>query len=117
RLQKSAPDEAGGAVTPLRPATAGWAVPRTVAEAFPAEGSALERYAARFNACEINSTFHRSHRPSTYAGWAASTPEGFRFAVKLSKAITHGAKLAAPAAALDAFFTEVRQLGSKLGPL
>jgi uncharacterized protein YecE (DUF72 family) len=101
----------------LRLATAGWTIPRAVAEAFPAEGSGLARYAARFDACEINSTFHRSHRAQTYARWSAETPQGFTFAVKLAKTITHGQRLVAADAALDAFFAEVNPLGGKLGPL
>jgi uncharacterized protein YecE (DUF72 family) len=32
---------------------------------------------------EINSSFYRSHRPATYARWAASVPDDFRFAVKM----------------------------------
>jgi uncharacterized protein YecE (DUF72 family) len=44
----------------IRIGTAGWAIPRQCAEHFPRDGSGLERYAARFTAVEINSTFHRS---------------------------------------------------------
>jgi uncharacterized protein YecE (DUF72 family) len=40
----------------------------------------LERYATRFSAAEINSTFHRSHKPQTLTRWAASVPDDFRFA-------------------------------------
>lgn len=39
--------------------TAGWDVPSEHSGAFPPDGSHLERYAARFNAVEINSSFHR----------------------------------------------------------
>ena len=102
---------------PCKLATAGWAIPRAVAERFPAEGPALERYAARFEAVEINSTFYRSHRESTYARWVASTPAGFRFAVKLPRSITHEARLVDALALAEAFRTEVLALGEKLGPL
>lgn len=34
--------------------TAGWTIPRDAAARFPPDGSALERYAARFSAVEIN---------------------------------------------------------------
>jgi uncharacterized protein YecE (DUF72 family) len=101
----------------MRIGTAGWAVPRRFADAFPATGSGLERYAARFNAAEINSTFYRSHKPQTYARWAAAVPAGFRFAVKLPKAITHERRLIDATAMLDSFLDEVRGLGDKLGPL
>ena len=42
--------------------TAGWTVPRAVALQFPAQGSGLVRYAQRFLATEINSTFWRRHQ-------------------------------------------------------
>ncbi|MET0294642.1 MAG: DUF72 domain-containing protein [Phenylobacterium sp.] len=102
---------------PVRIATAGWAIPRAVAQAFPAAGSGLERYAARFDAVEINSTFYRPHRPATYERWRQATPPGFRFAVKLPRAITHDARLVGAEAALAAFAAEAAQLQDKLGPL
>ena len=43
----------------------------------------------RFNAVEINSSFYRPHQAGAYARWAASVPAGFRFSVKLPKAIAH----------------------------
>ena len=102
---------------PLWIATAGWAIPRGVAERFPPRGSGLQRYAACFSAVEINSTFYRSHRASTYARWHASTPAGFRFAVKLPKSITHQARLVDANELVAAFRDEVFELKDKLGPL
>ncbi len=97
--------------------TAGWSIARNNAEAFPAEGSSLERYSRVFDAVEVNSSFHRSHRPSTWAKWAQSVPDGFRFAVKLPKTITHQAKLVDVATLIAPFAEEVRQLGSNLALL
>ena len=101
----------------LRIATAGWTIPRDVAASFAQDGSGLERYAARFNAVEVNTTFYRSHRANTYGRWAQSTPRDFRFAVKLPRTITHHARLVGVDKLLDAFRTEVAPLGEKLGPL
>jgi uncharacterized protein YecE (DUF72 family) len=101
----------------LRIATAGWTIPRAVAECFPAEGTGLQRYAGRFDAVEINSTFYRSHRADTYARWMATTPAGFRFAVKLPKTITHAARLVGAEDLIGDFRAEAAQLGDKLGPL
>lgn len=97
--------------------TAGWSLPRTVQTEFPGEGAHLERYAARFRGAEINSSFYRPHRPTTYARWAASVPEGFRFAVKVPRTITHERALADTDALLDAFLAEATSLGAALGPL
>ena len=101
----------------IRIGTAGWSIPKGCAGAFPADGSSLERYAQRFDAAEINTTFYRSHRPATYARWAASVPDGFRFSVKLPREITHKRKLADFAEPLDAFLAEIAVLGDRLGPL
>jgi uncharacterized protein YecE (DUF72 family) len=65
----------------LKIGTAGWAIPRDAADSFPVEGTSLARYAGRFDAVEINSSFHRPHRPATYARWSAGVPADFRFAV------------------------------------
>jgi uncharacterized protein YecE (DUF72 family) len=101
----------------IRVGTAGWSVPKAVRAEFPAGGSILECYAQVFNAVEINSSFYRPHKPQTYARWAASTPEGFRFAVKLPKAITHERRLVDGIEPLDRFLTETAALGVKRGPI
>src|SRR4051812_3252029 len=94
---------------------AGWTIPREAQAAFPPEGSHLARYAAVFNAVEINSSFYRAHRPATYARWADSVPDSFTFSVKLPRAITHEGGLRGVDALLDQFVEETRQLGPKLG--
>ncbi|RZL04194.1 MAG: DUF72 domain-containing protein [Rubrivivax sp.] len=96
---------------------AGWALPKDAQQAFTPEGSHLERYASRLNAVEINSSFYRPHKPATYARWAASVPPGFRFSVKLPKAITHERRLAGCQDLVDTFLAEAGQLGDKLGCL
>ncbi len=102
---------------PIRIGTAGWSIPQEQAGAFPTEGSHLERYAAVFNAVEINSSFYRPHRPTTYEKWAASVPDSFQFAVKVPKAITHERRLKETGDLLERFLSEVSSLGPKLGPL
>ena len=96
---------------------AGWSLPRDQQARFPSEGTHLERYAARFPAAEINTSFYRPHRPATYARWSAAVPESFRFAVKVPKAITHGLRLRGAGDALDAFLAEAGALGERLGCL
>jgi uncharacterized protein YecE (DUF72 family) len=75
----------------------------------------LERYAARFDAVEINSSFHRPHRPATYARWRDSVPESFRFSVKVPKTITHGLRLREAGDLLATFLAEAAGLEEKLG--
>jgi uncharacterized protein YecE (DUF72 family) len=97
--------------------TAGWSIPRAVADRFPAEGSGLSRYVAVFNGVEINSTFYRRHKPSTFARWADSVPTDFRFAVKLPKTITHDLRLQEAEEATRTLLDDIAPLGQRLGPL
>jgi len=96
---------------------AGWSLPRDLWPAFPAEGSHLERYAQRFDAVEIDTSFYRPHKRETYERWAASTPSGFRFAVKLPKTVTHEQRLVGAMPAFDEFLSQVVGLGDRLGCL
>lgn len=95
---------------------AGWSLRTDQAADFPATGTHLTRYAGRYNAVEINSSFYRPHKLATYQRWAESVPAHFRFSVKLPKQLTHTQRLADPAAILERFASESHALGEKLGP-
>jgi uncharacterized protein YecE (DUF72 family) len=101
----------------IRIGTAGWSIPRALAEQFPGEGSHLERYARRMNAVEINTSFYRPHKRAVWERWAAATPYGFRFSVKTPRLLTHDQRLKDPEPALDAFAEQVAGLGGKLAVL
>lgn len=103
-----------GRVSKVYIGCAGWSVVSGRPQ-FAGEGTLLEKYAQVFNAVEINSSFYKPHRRATYAKWAASTPEGFRFSVKAPKAVTHTAGLRGCHDLLAAFVDEVGGLGDKLG--
>jgi uncharacterized protein YecE (DUF72 family) len=96
---------------------AGWTIPKAHQHVFPAVGSHLARYAGRFSAVEINSSFYKRHRTETYARWAGTVPPGFRFAVKVPKSITHVARLIGVEKELAAFIADINALGDRLGPL
>jgi len=102
---------------PARIGCAGWSLPAKMAASFPAQGTHLERYAQVFSAVEINSSFYRPHQPKTYARWAASVPETFRFSVKIPRTISHELKLVGANDAIKQFCEEVSFLGEKLGCL
>ena len=101
----------------VRIGTAGWTIAREHAADFPAEGSSLERYASRFGVAEVNSSFHRPHRASTWERWRDNVQATFRFSVKLPKTITHHARLSNCATLVDEFLASVALLGEKLGVL
>jgi uncharacterized protein YecE (DUF72 family) len=97
--------------------TAGWSLPRAEQIHFPTIGSHLDRYSSRFAAVEINSSFHRSHKAAIWARWRDATPPGFRFSVKMPKAITHTARLTGASDLVAAFIDEVSVLEAKLACL
>ena len=101
----------------IRIGCAGWSIASRHGALFGAGESVLARYATRFSVVEVNSTFHRAHRPDTYERWAAAVPRSFRFSVKLPKAITHEARLVRSGPATRRFAEEIAGLGSKLGGL
>ena len=75
-------------------------------------------YASRlFDTIEINGTFYSLQRPELFAAWRDATPDGFVFAVKGSRFITHMLKLRGVETALANFFASgVLALADKLGP-
>jgi uncharacterized protein YecE (DUF72 family) len=97
--------------------TAGWSIPRSAVETCAGPGTHLERYARVLTCVEINSCFYRPHRESTYARWRESTPQDFRFAVKLPKQITHERRLTDAAPLIDDFLRQTAALGEKRGPI
>ena len=101
----------------LRVGCAGWTIRTQYASRFPAQGSHLTRYAQHFPGVEVNSCFYRSHRPSTYARWAAETPAAFAFSLKVPKEITHEGRLNNTDGAITRFLDETAELGPKRGPI
>jgi uncharacterized protein YecE (DUF72 family) len=73
----------------------------------------LRLYAERLPSVEVNSTFYRLPSEEQFRRWAAETPPGFRFAVKMNRVIAHGGRLER----LAAFCERVRALGDRLGPV
>jgi uncharacterized protein YecE (DUF72 family) len=66
---------------------------------------------------EINGSFYSLQRPQWYQSWHDDTPDGFVFAVKGSRYITHMLRLKEVATPLANFFASgVLALGAKLGP-
>jgi uncharacterized protein YecE (DUF72 family) len=110
----SEPVEHIGAV---RVGCATWSIPQPGAVQFAGAGSHLQRYSQVLNCSEINSSFRRVHRAATWQRWASSVPPNFRFSVKMSRAITHDAKLKCSREVVMEFVQQIRSLNGRLGPL
>jgi uncharacterized protein YecE (DUF72 family) len=79
----------------------------------------LAFYSARLPTVEINNTFYRMPAASVLENWARATPEGFRFAIKASRRITHMARLKPETAAdsVNYLYRNLAALGAKRGPV
>lgn len=75
------------------------------------------RYAEEFDTVEINASFYRLPLESTFDGWREKAPEGFRYALKVNRFITHLKKLVGVESETDRFISLARRLGQTLGPL
>jgi uncharacterized protein YecE (DUF72 family) len=77
----------------------------------------LEYYTQHFDTVELNNTFYRLPLERGVDVWRTSTPEGFCFAAKGSRFLTHMKKLKDPEAGVAKFFERVDRLEGKLGPV
>jgi uncharacterized protein YecE (DUF72 family) len=78
----------------------------------------LGYYAERFSTVEINYTFYRMPTDAAVDGWAEGTPDGFSFALKAPRRITHIARLRDDCADTVATFCRLAaRLGAKQAPL
>ena len=82
-----------------------------------ARGSELELYAQTFDTVELNVTFYRMPPSSTFRSWAARVPEGFLFAVKASRYLTHVRRLREPGPSVKLLVDRASELGPHLGPI
>ncbi len=73
----------------------------------------LRVYAERLNSVELNATFYRLPSEEQLRAWAGLTPDGFRFAVKMSRQITHFGRVDG----IGTFCERVQALGDRLGPI
>ena len=76
----------------------------------------LDYYATRFDTAEINASFYRLPSEAMVAGWAARAPDGFVFAWKVSRFITHNKKLNDCADSVALVFGRMAPLGDHYGP-
>lgn len=75
----------------------------------------LEHYVSQFDCVEVNSTFYRLPAEGVFAGWAARAPDGFEYALKVSRYITHIRRLGEPAEPIRTFLERAAKLGEGSG--
>ncbi|KZD08354.1 DUF72 domain-containing protein [Oceanibaculum pacificum] len=105
----------------IRIGISGWTYPPWRGGFYPkglVQRRELAYAASRFSSIEINGTFYGLQKPDSFARWRDETPEGFVFAVKASRYITHTRRLREIETPLANFLASgLLRLGSKLGPI
>jgi uncharacterized protein YecE (DUF72 family) len=100
--------------------TSGWHYKHWRGPFYPADlptSKMLEFYFRHFDTVEINNSFYRLPSEAAFEAWRDATPDGFCFAVKASRFLTHMKKLKDPEQGLGNLMPRVDLLGPKLGPI
>jgi uncharacterized protein YecE (DUF72 family) len=77
----------------------------------------LELYASRFPVVEVNNSFYQLPKEGTFDRWREETPNGFQFAVKASRYISHIRRLRDCGEPVRLLWARAKRLGPKLGPV
>lgn len=105
----------------IRVGISGWRYPPWRGDFYPRglpQRRELGYAAGRLSTIEINGSFYSLQRPGSYQRWHDETPEGFVFALKGSRFVTHFTQLTDPQVALANFFASgPLALGDKFGPV
>jgi uncharacterized protein YecE (DUF72 family) len=100
--------------------TSGWHYKHWIGKLYPAGLAAshmLAHYVQHFDTVELNNTFYKLPAKKSLLEWRNSTPEGFHFAVKGSRFLTHMKKLHNAEDGLKRYLDAVEVLEPKLGPI
>jgi len=104
----------------IRIGCSGWSYPHWRGLFYPErlpEHFWFAHYAGVFDTVEINNSFYQLPSVKTIAAWQAQAPDGFLYAVKANRFITHMKKLKEPTRPLRQFLSRVRGLETHLGPI
>ncbi len=96
--------------------TSGWSYDHWNDVLYPAgtpTARRLQYYYERFGTVELNASFYRWPRESTFAGWRERLPSGFLFSVKAPRGLTHAKKLYAPEVWVERITRCWHELGDK----
>lgn len=106
-------------MTELRIGCSGWSYDHWRGTFYPDEIRAKDRlayYASRFDTAEVNGSFYRLPAENTVKAWRKAVPDGFLFAWKASRFITHNKKLKDCEDSVALVFGRMDHLGDAFGP-
>ncbi|WP_040485483.1 DUF72 domain-containing protein [Lutibaculum baratangense] len=104
----------------VRIGTSGWHYDGWIGTFYPEKTPKkrlLEAYARHFSTTEINASFYRVPSEAAVASWAANAPDGFVFAWKASRFITHYKRLKDCEEPVRYVTGRMAPLGEKFGPV
>src|SRR6186713_1973139 len=103
----------------IRAGTSGFSFPEWKGSFYPEDLSSkdmLAFYGTKLSTVEINNTFYQLPKRDVLEGWASRVPDGFRFAIKASRRITHFTRLKEESYSPLAYLLEnLEVLGERLG--
>src|SRR5579864_182982 len=97
-----------------------WGYKEWVGNFFPARTPAsdfLRLYSKKLSVVEGNTIFYALPSSETIARWRQETPATFRICPKVSRSISHEARLESKRDETLFFVERVRELGTRLGPI
>ncbi len=103
-----------------RVGTSGWVYPHWKERFYPEDLPQrrwLPYYAEHFDTVELNNTFYRLPSADAAARWRDQVPEGFVFAVKANRFLTHIKRLRAVEEPLERMLEVFSVLRDRLGPV
>ncbi|MBW1979674.1 MAG: DUF72 domain-containing protein [Deltaproteobacteria bacterium] len=101
----------------IRIGTSGWFYRHWTGRFYPPDlkpSAWLSYYASQFDVVENNSSFYHLPKESTVAGWYRKVPATFRYAVKMSRFVSHVRKLRDVAEPCATFLQRTAGLADKL---
>lgn len=100
--------------------TSGWVYKEWAGHFYPKgwpKKDEFSYYVRHFPTVEINATFYRLPSLQMVRGWRERSPEGFVFAVKGSRHLTHIKRLSDTGPGLRKYFARLRPLAERTGPI
>src|SRR5688572_26294507 len=100
--------------------TSGWVYPHWRKRFYPEKLPQrlwFEHYAKHFDTVEVNNTFYRLPAERAVTKWREQAPDGFIYAVKASRYLSHITRLRASREPLARFLETVAPLCAHLGPV
>ncbi|OOK76901.1 hypothetical protein BZL29_3852 [Mycobacterium kansasii] len=104
----------------VRIGTSGWSYDHWSDVLYPPGLASVRRlsyYVRSFDTVELNASFYRWPRDSTFAGWRTQLPDGFTMSVKAHRGLTHYRRLMSPEPWIERFERCWQLLGDRHGVL